>query len=174
VGIGAFLYILDLLQSAVRGPGTPPMFPGALFALTGFSSAISSLLVAFGSEVTDSLLIFFVLFVSRVVLRKEWIAVLATVAIVSAIDFLQGAIQLANLPFEIAYLTILTIVMLRLGLIAAIFAYATKQILHLPHTLDWSAWYAGATMVPLILLALLAIYGFRTSLGGRRLIQLPD
>jgi serine/threonine-protein kinase len=174
VGIGAFLYILDLLQSAVRGPGTPPMFPGALFALTGFSSAISSLLLSFGGKVTDSLLIFFILFVSRVALRKEWIAVPATVVIVSVIDFLQGGIQLANLPFEIASLAILTMVMLRFGLIAAIFAFATEQILRLPHTVDLSAWYAGATAAPVVLLALLAIYGFRTSLGGRRLIALPD
>ena len=174
VGIGAFLYLIDLLQSAVRDPSLPAMFPGALFALTGFTSATSSLLLAFGSKVTDSLLIFFILFVSRVVLRKEWIAVLVTVAIVSGIDFAQGAITLANLPFEIAVLAILTIVMLRFGLIAAIFAYATEQILRLPHTLDWSAWYAGATAVPVILLALLAICAFRTSLGGRRLIQLPD
>ena len=87
---------------------------------------------------------------------------------------MQGSIQVASLPFELAFLTFLTIVMLRFGLIAAIFAFATKQILHLPHTVDWSAWYAGATAVPVMLLALLAIYGFRTSLGGRRLIQLPD
>ena len=174
VGLGAFLYLLDLLQSEVRDPSLPPMFPGGLFALTGFTSATSSLLLAFGGEVTDSLLIFFILFVSRVLLRKEWIAVLATVAIVTSIDFAQGSMHLADLPFEIALLAVLTIVMLRFGLIAAIFAYATKVILRLPHTVDWSAWYAGATMVPVILLALLAIYGFRTSLGGRRLIRLSD
>jgi hypothetical protein len=124
--------------------------------------------------VTDSLLIFFILFVSRVLLRKEWIAVLATVAIVTSIDFAQGSMHLADLPFEIALLAVLTIVMLRFGLIAAIFAYATKVILRLPHTVDWSAWYAGTTLIPLFCLVLLAIYGFRTSLGGRRLIQLPD
>jgi hypothetical protein len=49
-----------------------------------------------------------------------------------------------------------------------------QDILRLPHTLDFSAWYAGTTAVPLILLALLALYGFRASLGGRRLIELPD
>ena len=105
------LYLLDLLQSAVRDPSLPPMFPGALFALTGFTSATSGLLLAFGSEVkfpAD----FFILFVSRVVLRKEWIAVLAAVAIVSGIDFAQGVFQFADLPFEIALLAILTVVML--------------------------------------------------------------
>jgi hypothetical protein len=131
------------------------------------------MLLSFGSEVTNCLLIFFVLFVSRVALRKEWIAVVATIAIIGGIDY-AGGLRLADFPFEIALVAILTIVMLRFGLIAAIFGYAIKSILRLPHTLDFSAWYAGTTAVPLILLALLAIYGFRTSLGGRRLIQLPD
>lgn len=174
VGIGAGLYMLDLLQSAVRGPSVPPMFPGALFAFTGVTSTVSSVLFAFGDEVTDSLLIFFVLFISRVAFRKEWIAVLATVAIITGTEFAQGSIQLANFPFEIAVLAILTIVMLRFGIIATIFGWATSQILRLPHTLDFSAWYAGTVAVPVILLVLLAVYGFRTSLGGRRLIQLPD
>jgi serine/threonine-protein kinase len=173
VGVGALLGLLDLLQSAVRSPSSPPLFPGALFTLMGITSIISSMLLSFGSDVTNCLLIFFVLFVSRVVLRKEWIAVGATIAIIGGIDY-AGGLRLIDLPFEIALVAILTIVMLRFGLIAAIFGYAIKSILRLPHTLDFSAWYAGTTVVPLILLALLAIYGFRTSLGGRRLIQLPD
>ncbi len=129
---------------------------------------------AFGSDVINCLLFFFVVFVSRVVLRKEWLAVVATIAIVAVIDYAPGNMRPADLPFEIALVGILTIAILRFGLIAAIFAYATKSILELPHTLDFSAWYAGTTMVPLILLAALAVYGFRTALGGRRLIQLPD
>jgi serine/threonine-protein kinase len=173
VGVGVLLGLLDLLQSALRGPSSPPLFPGALFTLTGVASIVSSMLFSFGAEVTNSLLIFFVLFVSRVALRKEWIAVVATIAIIGGIDY-AGGIQWADLPFEIALVAILTIVMLRFGLIAAIFGYAIKSILRLPHTLDFSAWYAGTTAVPLVLIALLAIYGFRTSLGGRRLIQLPD
>jgi hypothetical protein len=108
-----------------------------------------------------------------VALRKEWIAVVATIAIIGGIDY-AGGLRLIDLPFEIALVGILTVVMLRFGLIAAIFGYAIKSNLRLPHTLDLSAWYAGTTAVPLILLALLALYGFRTSLGGRRLIQMPD
>jgi hypothetical protein len=40
--------------------------------------------------------------------------------------------------------------------------------------MDLSAWYAGTVAVPLIVIALVAVYGFRNSLGGRRLIQVPD
>jgi predicted Ser/Thr protein kinase len=174
VGVGVLLGLFDLLQSALRGPSSPPLFPGALFTLMGVLPVISSMLFVFGGDVINSLLIFFVLFLSRLVLRKEWIAVVATIAIVAGIDYAPGGMRLTDLPFEIALVGILTVVMLRFGLIAAIFGYATKSILRLPHTLDFSAWYAGTTAVPLILLALLAVYGFRTSLGGRRLIQLPD
>ncbi len=69
---------------------------------------------------------------------------------------------------------ILILAMLRYGLIAAIFAFAIERILALPHTLDFSKWYAPTTFVPLILIGLLSIYGFRTSLGGRRLIEMPE
>jgi serine/threonine-protein kinase len=174
VGIGALLNLLDLLQSALRSPSSPPLFPGALFTLEGVTSILSSIFLVFGSDVINCLLIFFVLFVSRIALRKEWLAVVGAIVIVGVIDYAPGNMRLSDLPFEIALVGILTIVMLRFGLIAAIFAYTTKSVLRLPHTLDFSAWYAGTTAVPLILLALLAIYGFRTALGGRRLIQLPD
>jgi hypothetical protein len=53
-------------------------------------------------------------------------------------------------------------------------ANLTENTLGQIHTLDLSAWYAGNTAVPLLLLAGLAVYGFRTSLAGRKLIQLPE
>ncbi|HJT89186.1 MAG TPA: serine/threonine-protein kinase [Bryobacteraceae bacterium] len=174
VPFGVLLALLDLLQSAIRTPASPSMFPGALFTLGQLSSTLSSMLFAFGGQVVNSLLIFFVLFVSRLMVLKEWLAVLAAIAIITGIDFAPVGFQLTGMVFDMAVVAILTIVMLRFGLVAAIFAYATKEILRLPHTLDFSAWYAGAAAVPIILLALLAIYAFRTALGGRRLIQLPD
>jgi serine/threonine-protein kinase len=124
VGVGVVLGLLDLLQSVLRGSSVPPLFPGALFNLMGVPLIISSMLVALGGDVINSLLIFFVLFLSRVVLRKEWIAVSATIAIVGGINYAPGGMRLADLPFEIALLGILTVVMLRFGLIAAIFGYA--------------------------------------------------
>src|SRR5262249_36512518 len=64
VGIGVVLGLLDLLQSVLRGPSVPPLFPGALFTLMGVPLIISSMLVALGGDVINSLLIFFVLFLS--------------------------------------------------------------------------------------------------------------
>ncbi len=172
VGIGALLGIVDLVQLAVLGPSTEPLFPD-LSGLLGVSSSTGSILSLFANSMTGALLLFFLLFILRVVLRKEWLAVAGVVAVIVAVSIAQGA-RWPDVPFAIASGTILTVVILRFGLIAAIFSSAIQDILRLPHTLDFSAWYAGTVAVPLVLIALLAIYGFRISLGGRRLIQLPD
>jgi serine/threonine-protein kinase len=172
VGLGALMAIVDLVHSAVRGASTGPLFPD-LSALLGVSSNTASVLSLFGNSLTGTLLVFFLLFVLRVVLRKEWLAVAAVVAVVAGIAMAQG-VRWPDVPFVIGTVAILTIVILRFGLIAAIFSSAIEDILQLPHTLDFSTWYAATVAVPLVLIALLAIYGFRISLGGRRLIQLPD
>jgi len=37
--------------------------------------------------------------------------------------------------------------------------------------LNFSVWYAGMALMPFVMIALLAVYGFRVSLGGRRLLK---
>jgi hypothetical protein len=61
---------------------------------------------------------------------------------------------------------------LRLGLLATIVAYAVPQILlNLPITLDSSSWYFGLSMIPIVLVAAVATYGFRISLAGRKILR---
>ena len=174
VGIGGLMAILDLIRTAMRSASAPTYFPdlGAL-RLAGVTGDV---LNTFGNSLTGTLLIFFLLFLLRVVVRNEWVAVAGPVAVIALIAQSQSGFPRPDLQTLIAVLNwvILPVVVLRVGLIAAIFASAIEDILSLPHTLDFSAWYAGATLVPLILLALLAIYGYRTSVAGRRLIQLPE
>jgi hypothetical protein len=43
-----------------------------------------------------------------------------------------------------------------------------------PITLDTSAWYSGIGYVGLTVLAAVLLYGFRTSLGSRRVFNLGD
>jgi len=175
VAIGAILGVLNLISTAAGASWKAPDFPD-LSALAGFSSMLGSILMTLGNAVVDTLLIFFFLFILRLVLRKEWAAVAGVTALVSLIGSAQNGFRQPDLAFVIgmAGMVILTIAILRFGLIAAIFSDAIANSLQLPHTLDFSAWYMGLTMIPLVAMALLAYYGFRTALGGRRLIQLPD
>jgi serine/threonine-protein kinase len=175
VGIGAVLALLNLIGTTARGPSTGPDFPD-VSALSGTLSMIGAVLRAFGNEVIETLLLFFMLFILRVVLRNQWAAVAGVAALVTLISVAQTGFQRPDLSFVvgIAGSVLLAVVILRFGLIAAMFGLAIQDILRLPHMLDFSAWYAGIAAVPLALLAALAIYGFRTALGGRRVIQLPD
>ena len=45
------------------------------------------------------------------------------------------------------------------------------QLLELGILLDPSAWYAGTAILPYLLVVLLVVYGFRVSLGGRKLLK---
>ena len=85
----------------------------------------------------------------------------------------------SNLWLAAAFLAIFAAiwagVLLRFGLLATIAMDAVRRVLQtLPHTLDTSAWYMGSVTLHLILILALAVYGFRVSLGGRKLIQVPE
>ena len=63
--------------------------------------------------------------------------------------------------------------LLRFGLLASIVALTSLGLLSAcPPTLDLSAWYIGLVPIPLLAVAAIAIYGFRTSLAGRPLFQI--
>jgi len=47
----------------------------------------------------------------------------------------------------------------------------SEFLLGVPRALDMSAWYAGVGIAPLVLVALIAWFAFRISLGGRRLLS---
>jgi hypothetical protein len=66
---------------------------------------------------------------------------------------------------------ILLFVLLRFGLVAAIFEYLFCLIVvKFPITLDASAWYAPVGYAALAILAIIVLYAFRTTIGRRPLL----
>ena len=59
------------------------------------------------------------------------------------------------------------LVFLRFGLLALIFSNFFVHFLEFPLTVDSSAWYAGTSLFLLLVLAAIAVYGFRIALAGR-------
>jgi hypothetical protein len=172
VGIGALATLLDIVHSSVRDAATPPYFP-SLAALMGVTPVLGAFFATVGNALISTCVDFFLLFLCRVILRRESLAVLVFIGIAVASAMGSGSAG-RDLPFVFASAAIETAVLLRFGLVAAMVANLTENTLGQIHTLDLSAWYAGNTAVPLLLLAGLAVYGFRTSLAGRKLIQLPE
>ena len=62
-------------------------------------------------------------------------------------------------------------VLMRFGLVAAVFNnFAVGVLCAYPSTLDTSAWYFGYGFATLAIFAVIVLYAFRTSLGGRPLL----
>jgi hypothetical protein len=58
-------------------------------------------------------------------------------------------------------------VFVRFGLLAWVFANYFGHCLQFPLTTDSSAWYFGTSLLVLVVLAAIAVYGFRIALAGR-------
>lgn len=174
IAVGGAAALLGLSKTALGAASAGPNFP-SLEALKGVRYLTGQSLATFANSLFETLLTFFVLFLLRVVLRKQWIAVVAFIPVGIALNFSSSSSISLDLTYAAMYSVIWVVVLLRFGLLATMMADASRGLLLLfPRTMDFSAWYAGTVTVPLIVIALVAVYGFRNSLGGRRLIQVPD
>jgi len=75
-------------------------------------------------------------------------------------DLISGSFSLAIAAADI-------FVFLRFGLLAWVFANYFGHCLSFPLTTHSSAWYAGTSLFLLLVLAAIAVYGFRIALAGR-------
>jgi Protein kinase domain len=108
----------------------------------------------------------FLLVVARLIVRKTWIA--AGVVMLLAIPFSPASLGWP-LIFVMATALVGIAVFLRVGVLALVAggAFPVGVLLRVPVTLDPAAWYFGHSLVVLLILGALAVYGFLVSLGGR-------
>jgi hypothetical protein len=112
------------------------------------------------------------LFLLRLILRKDWLAFLGAGLLLSiaGLGFAgseQVSILLALLRAVLCNGLIL-FVLVRYGILAAVaLFYTANVILDFPMSLDFSRWYSGSCLAALLVILGLAAYGFYSSLGGR-------
>ena len=139
--------------------------------MLGVRAELAGVIASVRDAIFTAVLFFFILFLLRLVLRKEWIAGTAFVS-----DF-----RLRH-QFCIRYtvgrpsaggpcLRGICLCAAALWPAGRHRHIAVGQFLALGGVLDFSAWYAGMALMPFLLVALLVVYGFRTSLAGRKLFS---
>jgi len=160
-----------LAQLALHGSSGEPVMP-SLETLLGVRQAAGAGLDAVTSSLFFPILLFFLLFVLRAVLRKQWIAAAAFIGVASVLNTFGTSYPRVDYPAHALFGALIVFVLLRFGLLALIATEALSRFLTgVPRTLDFSAWYSGIGVASLVLVALIAIYGFRTSLAGRKLLD---
>lgn len=114
----------------------------------------------------------FFLLLLYIILRREWLAAIALFLISLVIEISAFALSGPRLYWvgSIVISILMTIVVARFGVFATMAAQLFFFLtIFYPQTTNFSIWYAPSTVFVLAIILGLAIYGFYTSLGGRRL-----
>jgi len=121
-------------------------------------------------------LIFFLLLLGlKVLLRKEWIAAIAFVAIFAVPRGISSSYISVELPAQILVYAIAVLIVLRFGLIPLAVAIFTINMMgNVPFSSDFSAWYMSTSILALLSVAAIAAWGFYHSLGGRPLWNIEE
>ena len=154
---------------ALKREGATPQLPSTSLLLGGRQVAGLWLLNVVQC-VLGTVEFFFVLFLFKVLLRNKWLAAAAFTVIFAARNTLSGDHPQIMGPVWIVVFAIAAFAVSRFGLItlaAAIFV--ANQLLNVPFTTDFSAWYAPSAWAMLLSFVAIAAWGFYTSLGGQKL-----
>jgi hypothetical protein len=177
-GCATGIAVVLCIQAAIVAPawlGHPEeMLTRPYLAATDVGLFVSRLLdIVAVAGIMQGLGTLFVLFLLRVLLRRDWLAVLASVLVFTAILVLPGEARWIVAPIHFVSLVLYFLVLMRVGLVSSVLGTIVIYVLtDFPVAFQTSAWYSNSGYAAIILIAGLALYGFRTSLGGNPVLDL--
>jgi serine/threonine-protein kinase len=169
---GMFFADLWALRALSQIPASGPNVQPQLRFLLDTRHALSIAFVAFPNSFIQLLVSFFLLFICRVFLRKQWMAAVAFVALSTLIGVAGSSPAWIDLGFGLVYATTIYVALTRFGFVTYVTAqYIFVLLLIAPMTSDMSVWYAGFSVFVLLLVAGLAAFGLHSALRGRSIIE---
>jgi hypothetical protein len=168
VGLGLWLTVLVRAVAAVSSFGAQPEYPGDIETLLGLRTTVGVVLDEAPYAIRNALLYFFLLFVLRVLLRRQWPAVLTFTAFFTVLNALGNDDPWLGGVLGLFYFGSSALVILRWGLLPFTFGgFVSSLLFDIPATFDTSAWFFGNMLFLLAILAGLSVWGFSTSIRGR-------
>jgi len=151
--------------------GIAPWYPfvGMNAVLLGGRRALAEVFQPF--IMSDPLIVLLVLTFSLLVLRRPWLALAGTLAVMVLVDGHwagrgDGVLQAAALAESVVIWAVLLFVLVRFGLLALFSAFYFFALLQkFPVTLDMSLWFSGTSLSLMVLLIAIAAIAMRVSLG---------
>jgi hypothetical protein len=136
---GIILNFGDALDAALQGNNHQPVFP-PLNAMLGVRAEFAGVIAAVRDAIFTAVLFFFILFLLRLVLRKDWIAGTAFAVILAFATNFASTTAWVDLPLAALVFAVFAFALLRFGLLAGIVTSAVGQFLALGWLLDFSDW----------------------------------
>jgi serine/threonine-protein kinase len=148
--------------------GAPPETYATEYLLGG-REALGTWLYRVPESIFVALEFFFLLLGLKVLLRKDWIAAIAFVAIFTGLNS-GGSYRAVEIPVHIVVYAIAVLIVYRFGLVPLAVAIFTVDMLsNVPFSADFSTWYMSSSIFALLSVAALAGWGFYLSLAGQPL-----
>src|SRR5262245_38410985 len=146
-----------------------PINETLLKGLNGARLAAGNLVLLAVWPVFIALILLFVLFLLRLLARRDWLAVVLF-ALVLVPGSYTGNWQVSAMSILASGL--IAMAMTRYGLVAVTVAgFSSYALNFFPVTLNFSAWYAGIGLAPIVAVLALAVFAFYTSLGGQKVFR---
>jgi serine/threonine-protein kinase len=128
----------------------------------------------FVSNLTDSIAVgmffFFVFFLLRAVLRRQWLAVVVFILMFTGLQVQDH--PLINGPVTAMEIGLAIFILIRFGALPMMVGFLVGfTLLVFPLTTDFSTWYAGSTLFVLASVLALTAYAFHTAVAGRSLFK---
>jgi serine/threonine-protein kinase len=135
--------------------------------LGGIHYTIGDILLNLTLYIFGSLAMFFIFFVVRLLLRNQWVAVAAIVALFGLPALFVENPELHAVENMLVIGTAL-LLLVRFGLLALLVALCVNNVLQAyPLTGHFSEWYAQPTILVFLLVTALAVFGFYTATAGK-------
>jgi serine/threonine-protein kinase len=148
-------------------PSTPGHFGIVLDNLASVRIMLTNLVVPFIDGLPVGMAIFFFLFVASVILKRKWLAAVATFAFAVGVNpsIFVSWMNMLQWSLEIGLLLFMT---LRFGIFSCVLFSCLSMLIDWSIvTSDFSAWYGHSSLGATLIVGALALYGFRMSLGKR-------
>jgi len=129
--------------------------------------AIGAWLLQFPLAILGTLQFFGIILVLKLILKKDWLATIAFVAIFAANKAIGSNYLLVTAVTTLLVYLVLALIVYRFGLVPLACAIFTVNLLaNVPFTADASVWYFGNSIFDLVSVLALTGWGFYHSLGG--------
>jgi hypothetical protein len=142
-----------------------------LQTLLGTRFAIGGMIANLINAAASSLVNFFLLFLFKIIFRKNWLAAAAFLVLFSVSQFFSPGFSIPNVVAAIFELVTIVYVLMRFGLLSlATVTVMGEAAKHFYLTFDFGEWYGSSSMLVLLAIAATTIAAFRLALGGRKVL----
>jgi serine/threonine-protein kinase len=164
-----WILIFQIRYIPIMHMGAAPGLGSSEYLLGG-RSALGAWLMQIPISIIGTLQFLFLLLGLKVLLRKDWLAAIAFVAIFALPRAFSSSYVSVELPTQILVYTIAVIIVFRFGLVPLAYAIFTVNMLaNIPFTANFSVWYMSTSVLALLSVVALAGWGFYHSLGSEPL-----